>query len=86
MTPRQIAQDVAEMAAKRIGEEIRAGIAWKWQHPYVAHRYHAAMSTALPNWRWLARRYHRSEARRFRAVYQASDDAAKCLKAEALSR
>ena len=86
MTPRQIALDVAQAAATRIGEEIRNERTWKRQHPYVSYRYHTAMAASLPRWRLLARRFHKGEARRYAAHWQASNDAPKCRKAEALAQ
>lgn len=86
MTPRQIANDVAELAADRIGQAIRSRAEWNREHPYVAYKFHESMTTALPSWRWLARRFHRAQARRFHALWQASEDADRCRAAEAMGR
>ncbi len=86
MTPRQIANDVAEMAANRIGAVIRDRMNWHLEHPFVAYKFHQTMTTALPRWRWLARRFHKAQARRSRAMWQAGSDAAKCHLAEAVMK
>lgn len=86
MTPRQIAQDVAELAADRIGAEIKSHTEWMRNHPYVAWKFHQTMTVSLPSWRWLARFHHARLATKAKALWMASEDADRCRLAEAQSK
>ncbi|MEM6988903.1 MAG: hypothetical protein AAF721_00355 [Myxococcota bacterium] len=86
MTPRQIANDAARMAADRIGVAIKSYQDWVREDPYVAWNFHQVMVATLPRWRVFARAHHRRQARRAHALWQAAGNADRCRLAEALRK
>lgn len=73
---------VAERAAGLIGQVIQQNTEWKRKSPYAAYRYHRARMEALPDWRAFSRAWHYSRMLKFRALWEASDDADRCRAAE----